>query len=54
MEKELGVFWEEVKHYRKIGYESLLPQKKNIKRKEFWKKELDTMKFETDSEEEEI
>ncbi len=54
MEKELAAFWKEVEHYRKIGYESLLPQKKNIKRKEFWKKELDTMKFETDSEEEEI
>ena len=54
MEKELAAFWKEVEHYRKIGYESLLPQKKNIKRKEIWKKELDTMKFETDSEEEEI
>lgn len=54
MEKQLRKFWDEVLHYREIGYESLIPEKKksNIKKKSMEEKELDSIEFLPETEDE--
>ena len=55
MEEELGKFWNEVLHYQKVGYESLKPQKKiKANKTEYWEKEVNSMAFQPETDEEEI
>ena len=48
LEPQLRSFWDEVLHYREIGYESLITEKK----KSYEEKELDQLQFLPDSEDE--
>ena len=53
LEPQLRSFWDEVLHYREIGYESLITEKKNTyKKKSYEEKELDQLQFLPDSEDE--
>ena len=53
LEPQLRSFWDEVLHYREIGYESLITEKKNtFKKKSYEEKELDQLQFLPDSEDE--
>jgi len=53
LEPQLRAFWDEVLHYRKIGYESLIPEKKKTyKKQSYEEKELNQLQFLPDSEDE--
>ena len=53
MEKQLRAFWDDVLHYREIGYQSLIPEKKKkyIKKSQE-EKDLDNLTFLSETEDE--
>ena len=53
MEKQLRAFWDDVLHYRDIGYQSLIPEKKKkyIKKSQE-EKDLDNLTFLSETEDE--